>query len=43
MRLTPDQFKHTGDRVVLSQTAAQVRGVPDASYKSFDRGGAGAQ
>ena len=43
VRLTPDQFKHTGDRVVLSQTAAQVRGVPDASYKSFDRGGSGAQ
>jgi hypothetical protein len=37
VRLTPDQFKQAGDRVVLAQTAAQVRGVPDANYKSFDR------
>jgi hypothetical protein len=40
VRFTPDQFKQAGDRVVLSQTAAKVRGEPDASYKSFDRGGA---
>jgi hypothetical protein len=43
VRLTPDQFKQSGDRVVLSQTADKVRGVPDASYKAFDRGGSGAQ
>lgn len=42
VRFTPDQFQHKGDRVVLAKTAGQVRGVPDESYKSFDRSGSGA-
>jgi PRC-barrel domain protein len=37
VRLTSDQFQHKGDRVVLSKTAGEVRGVPEESYKSFDR------
>lgn len=37
VRLTSDQFQPKGDRIVLTKTAGEVRGVPDESYKSFDR------
>ena len=42
MRITSDQFQFKGDRIVLTKTAGEVRGVPDESYKSFDRSGSGA-
>ncbi len=35
VRIGSDAFKHTGDRVVLSETADQVRGVPGASYQPW--------
>lgn len=41
VRFASDQFQHKEDRIVLSNTAGQVRGVPDESYKSFDRNGSG--
>ena len=39
VRFTPDQFQQAKDRVVLTQTADEVRGVPSPSHESFDRGG----
>jgi sporulation protein YlmC with PRC-barrel domain len=36
-----DQFKHEGDRLVLSQTADAVRGMPGAAHQSFDGAGSG--
>jgi hypothetical protein len=36
-----DQFAHKGDRLVLSQTADEVRGMPGASHQSFDGAGTG--
>ena len=41
VRLTSDQFQQKGDRIVLSKTAGEVRGVPDESHKSLDRRGSG--
>lgn len=38
VRITSDQFEQKSDRIVLAKTADQVRGVPDESYESFDRG-----
>ena len=35
VRITADQFKQDGDRVVLSKTADQVRGVPGQSYEPW--------
>jgi hypothetical protein len=39
VRFTPDQFQQAKDRVVLTQTADEVRGVPSPTHESFDRGG----
>jgi hypothetical protein len=36
-----DQFEHKDDRIVLSQTADEVRGMPGASHQSFDGAGSG--
>jgi sporulation protein YlmC with PRC-barrel domain len=33
VRITSDQFEQKGDRIVLTKTADQVRGVPSASYQ----------
>ena len=33
LRITSDQFEQKGDRIVLTKTADQVRGVPSASYQ----------
>jgi PRC-barrel domain len=35
VRITSDQFKQDGDRIVLSKTADQVRAVPGESYKPW--------
>ena len=37
-----DKFAKKDDRIVLVQTADEVRGVPGASHQSFDGGGSGA-
>jgi hypothetical protein len=39
VRFTADQLQQAKDRVVLTQTADEVRGVPSPSHESFDRGG----
>lgn len=39
VRFTPDQFNQRQDRVVLTKTADEVRGVPSPTHESFDRGG----
>jgi sporulation protein YlmC with PRC-barrel domain len=36
VRIAADQFKQDGDRIVLSKTADQVRGVPGESYKPWN-------
>jgi sporulation protein YlmC with PRC-barrel domain len=33
VRITSDQFEQKGDRIVLTKTADQVRGVPSALYQ----------
>jgi sporulation protein YlmC with PRC-barrel domain len=33
VRITSDQFEQKGDRIVLTKTADQVRGVPSESYR----------
>ena len=33
VRITSDQFEQKGDRIVLTKTADQVRGVPSPSYQ----------
>jgi sporulation protein YlmC with PRC-barrel domain len=33
LRITSDQFEQKGDRIVLTKTADQVRGVPSGSYQ----------
>jgi sporulation protein YlmC with PRC-barrel domain len=33
VRITSDQFEQKGDRIVLTKTADQVRGVPSESYQ----------
>jgi len=33
VRLSSDQFQEKGDRIVLSKTAEQVRGVPSPNYQ----------
>lgn len=35
LRISADQFKQSGDGIVLSKTADQMRGVPDESYKPW--------
>jgi PRC-barrel domain len=35
VRITADQFKQDADRIVLSKTADQVRGLPGQSYKPW--------
>jgi hypothetical protein len=36
VHLGSNEFTQKGDRIVLSKTANQVRGIPDESYHSFD-------
>src|SRR5262245_4504751 len=39
VHLGPNEFEQKGDRIVLSKTADQVRGIPGDTYHPLDRGG----
>jgi hypothetical protein len=41
VHLGADEFESKGDRIVLSKTADQVRGIPGQTYHPLDRGGSG--
>jgi hypothetical protein len=40
VHLGSNEFKQNGNRIVLSKTADQVRGIPSESYHPLDRSGA---